>query len=178
MEKMHHLVKIPEIYASVSGKISLFTLRKCLVQHGKLKQELHPCTGIFTLEMGVPCTDKLAANISNRGTLDCIQLPSTMATGMDFDKWGEEEFWWTVGINPSAHRHASSNKQEKAISDMEKLFDGCSTIVQLKPPLVNVQSPEDLSAPKIPQKAVRRGMRLYLSTGKAAQENGGVGNVE
>nr|CCA24101.1 Pc21g00130 putative [Albugo laibachii Nc14] len=69
MEKMHHLVKIPEIFASVSGKISLFALRKCLVQHGKLKQELHPCTGIFTLEMGIPCTYKLAAIIRNRGTL-------------------------------------------------------------------------------------------------------------
>ena len=45
-----------------------------------------------------------------------------------------------MGTNPSAHRHASSNKQEKAISDMEKVVDGRSTIVHLKPPLVNVQS--------------------------------------
>ena len=69
MQKMHHFVKLPEIFASVSGKVSLFVLRKCLVQHGKLKQGLQQCTGIFTLDMGIPCTHKLAVIIRNQRTL-------------------------------------------------------------------------------------------------------------
>nr|CCA18752.1 conserved hypothetical protein [Albugo laibachii Nc14] len=111
VEKMHHLVKIPEIFASVSGKISLFALKKCLVQHGKRKQELHPCTGIFTLELGIPWTHKLAAIIRNRGTLTAYnfhpqwQLDWTSTNGEKKDFGGQCK-WELI----RAHRNASRNK--------------------------------------------------------------------
>ena len=71
-----------------------------------------------------------------------------------------------------------ATKQEKAISYIEKVFDVRSTIVHWNRRWLACNPEEDLSAPKIFQIPARRGMRLYPSTGKAAKENGGVGNVE
>jgi hypothetical protein len=68
-ETMHHLLTLPEIFTPVSGKISLFALKECLLQHDKICQDSSLCTGIFTLEMGIPCSHQLEAINKSGGSL-------------------------------------------------------------------------------------------------------------
>nr|CCA25848.1 Pc21g00130 putative [Albugo laibachii Nc14] len=178
MEKMHHLVKIPEIFASVSGKISLFALRKCLVQHGKLKQELHPCTGTFKLEVDISCAHKLAAIIRNRGTLTAYNFHPQWQLEWTSTNVEKKDFSGQWELIRARIEMLPATKQEKVISDIEKVFDGCSTIVKLKPPLVNVQPRgRPFGVKNLIKNSVKRDASLFEHR-EGRPENGGVGNVE
>ncbi|RKF64238.1 hypothetical protein OnM2_020096 [Erysiphe neolycopersici] len=48
-EKMHHLLELPSVFKSVSGKISRYALKRCLTEFGKLEETLELCAGIFHL---------------------------------------------------------------------------------------------------------------------------------
>lgn len=69
---MHHLMELPEIFASASGKISVLALKKCLLQHGKIEQELTPCNGHRSSAMEIYYVQDLAAIVNNRNILTVL----------------------------------------------------------------------------------------------------------
>nr|CCA22470.1 Pc21g00130 putative [Albugo laibachii Nc14] len=140
MEKMHHSVKIPEYFCTGIRKNFFVRLKEMSLQHGKLKQELCPCTGIFTLDMGIPWTHKLAAIMRNRGTLTAYNFHPQWQMEWNSTNGERRNFGGQWELIRARIEMLPETKQEKAISDIEKVLDGRSTTVQLKPPLVNFQS--------------------------------------
>ena len=64
-----------------------------------------------------------------------------------------------------------ARKREKVISDIEKVLDGWSTIVRLKPPLVNVQPRRrPFGAESLPKDSAKRAASIFENRGDRSEK--------